>query len=155
MEELQVPTRRIHVEVFVTTGARVAVALFVHAAPYETGDAEDVLHVLNDKRAFLPLAMDGNAGEAFVINKDHILHVRLPWNGAPSFECVRDRAPDDGAESTMLLSDGTCLKGTLALDTPTSASRIVDKLNQASSFVPFVTADGIDFVQKSHVVHAS
>ena len=52
---------------------------------------------------------------------------------------------------TIVLRDRSRLTGQLVFDAPLSASRLVDKFNQAPSFMTFVTDDGVDFVRRSHV----
>jgi len=61
---------------------------------------------------------------------------------------------DDGrpAPCTLVLSDGTRVAGRVAVETPPSQSRLVDKLNHAERFIPIVSDEAVDFVQRSHVV---
>lgn len=154
MEELRVPTRQIHVEVVISTGAHVQGSLFVHESPYYSCNSEYVVHLLNDERTFLPLAVDEHPAAPFIVNKSHIVRVRLPLPAQERSEQT-EHAAIDHADCTLHLADGDSVKGTLSLDTPETSSRVVDKLNLAESFVPVVTDEGIDFVRKSHVVHAS
>ncbi len=154
MEELQVPTRRIPVQVYVTTGAPISGALFVYESPYHTGDLADVIRLLNDGRDFLPFAPEGETSRGAVLNKAQIVRVHLPHSVEARFERARGSAAA-GGDCELHLADGSCVKGMLSIDTPITLSRLLDKLNLAATFVPVVTDDGIDFVRRSHVVHAS
>lgn len=155
MKDLQVPTRRVHVEAFVSTGERVVGSLFMHESPYQTGHAEDLIHELHDERCFLPLATDESRQKSFVINKEHILRLHVPWSDETRHEQFPAAAGQEGATAELLLSDGSRIEGRLVLVTPANASRIVDKLNLAPTFVLFATASGLEFVRRSHIVHAS
>jgi len=42
--------------------------------------------------------------------------------------------------------------GRVAVDTPMAASRLVDKLNVGQRFIPVVRDDGVDLVQRTHVL---
>ena len=154
MEELQVPTHRIDVEVFITSGAEIHGSLYAHESPYHSGNPEDVIHLLNDERVFLPLCVEGRAAGPYVVNKTHIVRVHLPISEVDRQDRL-STAPIDVEDCTLFLSNGTTLTGMLSIETPTNSSRLVDKLNFADGFVPVYTGDGIDFVRKSHVVHVS
>lgn len=154
MEELQVPTRRIPAQIFVTTGAPIRGVLFVYESPYHAGDLADVTHLLNDARDFLPFAPEGGATRGAVVNKSQIVRVHLPHSVEERFERVR-RTAAAGGDCELHLADGSCVRGTLSIDTPVTLSRLLDKLNRAALFVPVVTDDGVDFVRRSCVVHAS
>ena len=55
-------------------------------------------------------------------------------------------------ENTVVLTDGTCLVGRVAVETPRSQSRLVDKLNHAERFIPIISDESVDFVQRDHVL---
>jgi hypothetical protein len=153
VEELQVPTRRVRVEIFVSTGTRLAGALFLHQSPYHSGHAEDLIHELHDEREFLPLAAEGGTPGSLVVNKAHIVRLHLPWSD--SLRPEQFPASGRNESAALLLSDGTSLEGHLVFVAPPSASRLVDRLNLAPCFVLFRTAQGLDFVRRSHIVQAS
>lgn len=154
MEELQVPVRRIAVEVVVTTGARVHGSLFVHGSPYQSGDPEEVLELLNDERRFLPLAVDDGPG-MFVVNKEHVVRVHLRLSSPGLVERWPDAVPIDAAECRLFLADGSRVSGRVLLQTPSSSSRTVDKLNRCGPFILLAGAEGLDFIRTSHVVHVA
>jgi hypothetical protein len=154
VEELQVPTHRIDVELFVTSGAEIHGALFAPESPYHSGNPDDVIHLLNDEREFLPLLVEDRPAGPYVVNKTHIVRVHLPVSEVDRQDRL-STAPIDVEDCTVFLSNGTTLQGMLSIETPTTSSRLVDKLNLAAPFVPVYTGDGIDFVHKSHVVHVS
>jgi hypothetical protein len=112
-----------------------------------------VLEVLNDERRFLPFLSETPEHERFVLNKEHILRVRM--RSAASGDEAHERGgwefetPD---QSTVQLLDGRKLRGQLHIDTRPNASRPLDKLNQADTFVAIHCADGIEFVQTAAVV---
>ena len=155
MQELQIPTRPILVEVLVTTGALISGSLYVPESPQQTHDADEVIHLLNDERSFVPLAVTGEKGGPFVLSKAHIVRVRLPLLEGEALERTSESAPSDSSTSTLLLVDGSVLEGTLAVVTPPSLSRLLDKLNAADLFLSVISTEAIDFVQRSHVVHVS
>ncbi len=155
MQELQIPTRPILVDVLVTTGARISGSLYVLESVHHTNDADEVRHLLNDERSFVPLAVTGTKGGPFVLSKAHIVRVRLPLPEGDALDRVSESAPSDSPTSILLLVDGSTLEGTLAVATPPSMSRLLDKLNSADLFLSVLSAEGIDFVQRSNVVHVS
>ena len=155
MQELQVPTRAILVEVLVTTGTHISGSMYVPDSPNQNNDADEVMHLLNDERSFVPLAVSGEKGGPFVLSKAHIVRVRVPLSESEARDRVAESTPSDSSMSTLLLVDGSVLEGTLAVVTPPSLSRLVDKLNSADRFLAVISTEAIDFVQKSHVVHVS
>jgi len=155
VQELQIPTRPILVEILVTTGALISGSLYVPESPQQTHDADEVIHLLNDERSFVPLAVTGNNGGPFVLSKAHIVRVRLPLLEGEALDRTSESAPSDSSTSTLLLVDGSVLEGTLAVVTPPNLSRLLDKLNTADLFLSVISTEAIDFVQRSHVVHVS
>ena len=155
MRELQIPMRPILVDVLVTTGAHISGSMFIPESPHQTDDAHEVMHILNDERSFIPLAVTGTKNIPFVLSKTHIVRVRLPLSESDALDRISESAPSDSPTSTLLLVGGTVLEGTLTVVTPPSLSRLVDKLNSGDLFVSVVSTAAIDFVQRSHVVHIS
>ena len=155
MQELQIPTRPILVDILVTTGALISGSLYVPESPQQTHDADEVINLLNDERSFVPLAVTGQRGGPFVLSKAHIVRVRLPLLEGEVLDRTSESAPSDSSTSTLLLLDGSILEGTLVVVTPPNLSRLLDKLNAADLFLSVVSTEAIDFVQRSHVVHVS
>jgi hypothetical protein len=147
MEELQVPTRRITVDAFLSGGERLRGSLYLSESPYHKPIPQDVSAILNDDRTFLPFTTD-EPDHAALLNKCHVLRVHLGHDVADQ----ESLDPSTAAPCTLLLDDGTCLTGKVAIATPLACSRLVDKLNQATGFVPVITTHGIDFVHTMHVV---
>ncbi len=148
MQQLQVPTRQIEVDLLLAGGRRFVGYLFLTEAPFQSGRAEDVIQVLNDERAFLPFVPDGATGSAMALNKDHILMVQVESLGAS----LGDPEGESG-DRTLLLSDGTRVSGDICIDTPPHASRLVDKLNLAERFLVLRTPSGYAFVHGRHIIH--
>jgi len=156
MEELQIPTHSIAVEIHTADGKQIAGMLYSPQVRFVSGPPAEVIHVLNDERAFLPfqaITRKGRKREQVILNKDHIVRVRLiraPGSSAEDAINVNDdEAP---GPCTLVLSDGTRVAGRVAVQTPCFQSRLVDKLNQAERFIPIVSDEAVDFVQRSHVV---
>jgi hypothetical protein len=161
MEELQVPTRRIRVQIATNSGDSFEGALFAPEMQYRTRPVEYVLHLLNDDRDFLPFQLEADSGRSLLFNKSHIVRVHLGTDGrwADPFEQAAERqefttygADMEHEVCTALLSDGTRLSGRLAVETRWSSSRLLDKLNLNQRFVPLVTDEGIEFVQRNQMV---
>lgn len=151
MQELQVPTHRVAVELFTKRGERFAGGLFVTEAPYHTDRVEDLKQALNDQRMFLPFDSDQNATECHIINKSQVTRIKL--EGQPE-DLLREGAESrpEGKACELRLADGTSIEGEVAVDTPWSLSRLVDKFNAAEPFVLVVTKDSVEFVQLCHIV---
>ena len=151
MQELQVPTHRIDVELFTDRGEHFAGGLFVTEAPYHTDRIEDLKQVLNDQREFLPFDADDSGTDCHIINKTHVTRIKL--EGQPDDLLAEGaEARPEGMACELRLADGSTIAGEMAVDTPWSHSRLVDKLNQAESFVLVVTQDSVEFVQLRHIV---
>ena len=150
MEELKVPTRLIAVEVSTTDGAVACGSMYHTESLYQTGSPEDIIDELNDERAFVPFASSDTMGNA-LLNKHHIVRVRVRDLS------IEDLRPGEASElshvhpCTLQLDDGTRITGRLVLETPTAQSRLVDKVNHGLSFVPFVTEEGVDLVNSTHI----
>ena len=59
MQELQIPTRPILVDVLVTTGEHIIGSVFVPQAVHLPIEADVVMMLLADERRFVPLAVTG------------------------------------------------------------------------------------------------
>jgi hypothetical protein len=156
MEELQIPTHSIAVEIHTADGKQIAGALYAAEVRFVNGPPAEVIHLLNDERAFLPFQTatgKGRKREQVILNKDHIVRVRLLLApGSPAEGEVGVNEEDAPGPCTLVLSDGTRVAGRVAVETPRFQSRLVDKLNHAERFIPVVSDEAVEFVQRSHVV---
>lgn len=154
MEELQVPTHRITVEMFTERGEVLSGALFAAESPFRLGAIDDLMRVLNDERTFLPFHTEQSG--CTLVNKDHITRFRLidppdEWSDENNGVASGEGLPRP--ESCRLtLSDGTEIDGEISITTPRSLSRLVDKVNQAERFMCVQTGSGVLFVQTRHVL---
>lgn len=160
MHELQVPTRPIQIEIATSFGRSTRCALFVPDLSRRQAEAERVLELLNDERRFLPLVL-GEAGERAVVSKQHIVCVQLDSGaGDPGRESFDDDTatvwPATPPDTTcqVRLTNGAIVAGLLVIDSEWNASRLIDKLNRATSFVALITACGVAFVNRDHIVQA-
>ena len=152
MEQLQVPTRQIEVDLLLAGGARLVGYLFLTEAPFQSGRPEDVIHVLSDERSFIPFVADHPTSSPMALNKDHIVAVQVESATAAALSSPLGGADAEVCDRTVLLSDGSRLTGDICVDTPPYASRLLDKLNLAGRFLALRTAGGYAFVQCRHVV---
>ena len=145
MKSLQVPTRPVAVEVFTSDGSQTHGLFYLEPSRFEMHEPNEVLGVLNDDRMFIPFAAADPENAQRLLNKDHIVRARIDdiepgHRTSEAFPC-----------GTVLLVDGSRLTGNVVIETPPSASRLLDKLNQAPRFISIVTEDGINFVQRSYI----
>lgn len=159
LEDLQVPTKRIPVELITASGEHLFGALFAAESPFPAGETAYVLQVLNDQRSFIPIGMEGTSGRNTICNKRDIVLVRLAVSGAGPevpLDSPLDGTPPEGGDDTcaLTLAGGGRIEGRLVLETRWSSSRLLDKLNQAEQFIPIVTGRGVEFVQRDHVLRA-
>jgi hypothetical protein len=152
MQLLQVPTRRIEVDLLLAGGRRLVGYLFLTEAPGQSGGPEDVIQVLNDDREFIPFVSEGATSSATALNKDHILMVQVD-SGPDARTGALGAAESEACDRAVLLSDGSRVSGDICIDTPPHASRLVDKLNVADRFVVLQTAGGYAFVQRRQIIH--
>ncbi len=152
MEELQVPTHRLEVEVHAATGDALTGSMFAAELPYVTSGWESLLAILNDEREFLPCFGNAPGTERTILNKTHIVRVRLTPGADGAAPPWIDEA--QGESCALQLVDGTRLTGELHLDTRLEESRLIDKLNQADRFVVFIADGDMHFVQACRVVRA-
>jgi hypothetical protein len=159
VEDLQVPTQTVEVEVLTDGGERLSGSLFVPQSRFATGKPEEVIEILNDERRFLPFRPDARARKTasdaapratpeIVLNKDHIVSVRV----GRAARRRRKAAPPAAGAVTLWLTDGSRVSGEVAVETPWASSRLVDKVNQEQRFVPVISDEGLLFVQRTHVL---
>jgi hypothetical protein len=148
LQELQVPTRRLAVEVFTDGGERLAGGLFIAHSRYRMDAVELLLGVLNDERSFLPFdGAPSSSSPCSILSKAHITRVSVARN----FGSAEPEVPVDHT-CRLRLTDGRSLEGHLGIDTPPSLARPLDKLNRAGRFVRFVTDSTIELVQTAAIV---
>lgn len=161
MQELQVPTQQIPVEIFTNTGERMRGQLFVPDIPQATGPIDHVRRVLADDRLFLPFATEAPESMLVFLGKRHLMRVRIegvvPADAGTDEESDAEAAGEirAGDPCGVVLADGTRLDGVVHVDTPWWMSRLVDKLNQAETFLELVTDKGTEFIGTEHVVRVT
>ena len=150
MKDLQIPTRPIAVEVFTEPGRPLRGFLFHTDTPFDSDVSHDVAEVLNDERAFVPFSFEEAGGVPMILNKDHVVRVRVEALAADS---SGESPPIDWNEQprTLVLADGTRVSGQIEVDTPPHAARLVDKLNLAPPFVAVRTVAGLEFVRRTSI----
>ena len=183
MEELQVPTREIEVEVCTDDRRKLEGSFFLVHTGVESAQSA-LIELLLDDRAFLPFVIDdGYERRSVMLNKDHIVRMRMCPSDAGTQEqpdhlgeldpmlaeaidtslCddKRDPIPDgqpDYPEADdpvhVLLTDGTEILGVIEVATPVRNSRLVDKLNLAQRFIPVRNDDGLHIIQSRHIICA-
>ena len=153
MEQLQIPTRQIEVDLLLADGDRLVGYLFLTETPFQSGRPEDVIQILNDERRFLPFIADGPTTSPLALNKDHVVCVHVESRPAATLATPLGHVDAEGSDRTLLLSDGTRIAGDLCIDTPPHASRLLDKLNLAERFLALRTTGGYAFVNCRHIVH--
>ncbi|MFQ5719733.1 MAG: hypothetical protein ACE5IK_09290 [Acidobacteriota bacterium] len=152
VEELRVPIQQIDVVVHTDRGQTLTGRLYLSEGRDIGATPFRVLELLDDDREFLPFRTNDAHPRDIAINKDHIVRVRVATDGPMSV----DDAMVDGHGSeecfSVVLSDGSSLRGRLAVTTPRAASRLVDKLNNAGRFIPLVRDDSVELVHRRHVL---
>jgi hypothetical protein len=144
--------QRLPVDVFTTDGVRASGSLYLVAASYTRGGPEDVADLLNDERTFVPFAGHDPSERPGVLHKGHIVRVHTGASPVDLQNAPATSRTDGVGACTLLLDDGTWLEGRLCVDTPLASSRLVDKLNLATRFVPVLAEDGLVFVNRDHVI---
>jgi len=156
MKDFQVPTGAIGVEMFLADGVHIKGRIFLAQDPRHPGQTDQLIGALNDERDFLPFEVgDDRGARSLVLNKEHIVRVRVLQpqpEEMPVSYTDPDSVQEPHRETILHLSDGTQVAGRVVVDTPQAASRLVDKLNNGERFIPVVRDDGVDLVQRTHVL---
>ena len=158
MKEYQVPMKPVAVDIHLADGVHLHGRLFLTEAPGLSDGMSQLVHALNDERAFLPFELgDDRSCRSIVLNKEQIICVHMNAKDMPgedeevsSFQ--ESDPPENSLISVLHLSDGSQVRGQVMVDTPEASSRLVDKLNHAQRFIPVVRDDGIDVVHQVHVL---
>jgi hypothetical protein len=152
VEELKIPTRLIDVELLTADGDRARGAMFHPESLYESGGADDILEDLVDDRLFVPFLPEAAQQAPVLVNKRQIVSVGLPGLDVADLSLVDE--PDDNCvrHCTLTLTVGGELSGRPVVETPATASRLLDKFNAAPRFVPFLTDEGLVFVQHTYIL---
>ena len=155
MKELQVPTRKIHAELYTLAGEHFHGRLFLAESPFLSGGPEDVIESLNDERDFVPFSLDKPDEGRTIVGKDQILRIRLDEVDSllPVLTTETDAEPE--RTCSFVLADGSRLTGQIYLETPTESSRVLDKLNLAARFMVVLTEHGVELIQKRHIARVS
>jgi hypothetical protein len=140
------------VEVFTDRGEHFSAGLFVTETPFHASRLESVLETLNDERSFLPFRGEPPLSEFVILNKTHIMRVKLEQSPDGFVPQGYGGFSTDKEVCCLMLADGTRLTGQVAVDTRWTLSRLVDKLNQAGRFMTVVTPEHIELIQTSQVV---
>jgi hypothetical protein len=152
MEELRIPTRRVTAEIFLRDGSVSLGCLFHAESLYEHGTAEDIAAELNDERDFVPFQEQVNGARLQLLNKQHMLRVRVPELHEADLTLDLTDEIEDVDSCTLWLADGSQVSCRPVVETPVASSRLIDKLNHTPLFMTVITDDGVEFVRAAHIV---
>jgi hypothetical protein len=155
VEELQVPTRPVPVDIYGVDGRRLAGSLFLVESEYNADQRQGIVRLLNDERAFLPFQVDAEGASSehsVLLNKKHIVRVRLGDVCTCAEDAIDEASLESGPTAALTLTDGSRVAGEIMIETPWSLSRLVDKMNHDQRFIPIRCDHGLVAVQRSHVV---
>jgi len=152
MDELRVPTRRVEVEIVFANGSTDRGSFYLTDSPYAEAAAKELSEFLNDEREFVPFSSDDSHVGHSLICKRHLLRVRTQDMSAESLKNPGHEPTAGDTSCVVLFDDESRLSGQAVHEVPLSCSRLVDKVNQSPPFLAFVTAEGLEFLQVSHIV---
>jgi hypothetical protein len=137
---------------FTTDGAATRGFMYHAESLYETGTAEDIADEFNDERRFIAFHPEEESAGVSLINKRHIVRVRVLDLTEADLRPANAEDAHHVDSCTLWLVDGSSVTGRPVVETPAESSRLLDKFNHSSTFLTFVTDDGVDFVQAAHIV---
>jgi hypothetical protein len=150
VRELQVPKRRVEVELTFTGGEHGRFGVFVAEHCVERSGPERVSDVLSRRDPFFP-AVDPGTGEATVVARAAVAVVQVPRADEPGDGDEVGPATEHAVE--LHLHDGQRVRGTVSYVLPPERSRLLDFLNAAPPFLRLVAESGdVLLVNRDHVV---
>ena len=117
-----------------------------HAGPERVGD------LLNRDAGFFPFEAAHDGGATFLINRAQVVSVRLlEQPDEPCLDPGYAVAPEHRV--SILLSNGTTLRGSVRVYSPEERLRLSDYAQGAETFRYLEAADGTFIVNAAHIVH--
>jgi hypothetical protein len=145
--DYRIQKERLAVVLTTVSGDRLDGDVFVQPSARNRIGREDVTDVVNSAEPFFPLVTGG--GATYLIAKDQVREVH-----AEQHEDVNEDEWRIGEPVTVevVLSGGSCHRGTLYLESLTGFARVIDYLNRATErFLTLYTATGPVLVNRTMI----
>jgi hypothetical protein len=149
--DLRVPKQRIAVEVYLRSGGKRRVELFLAEYQGQNLRPEDVPDLLESTDPFLP-AYDPKEDRITLIGRMNILYVAQSIETGDESSIVADVLFDIQRPVTITLTDGTTYQGDLLYSAPRGRARSIDHVNGASRFLPLYLEKRILLLNKAAIV---
>jgi hypothetical protein len=154
VRELQVPKRRVEVELTFTDGECGRFAVFVAESCSERAGPERVSDVLARGGRFFP-AVDPATGEGTLVASAAVAVARVPRAAEPG-DAAEELAGATEHAIEVHLHDGRLVRGVASYALPPERSRLLDFLNVAPPFLRLRSADGdVLLVNRDQVVRVT
>lgn len=151
-DEFQIQTRGMDVEVVLNNSTVLRGRVFLHSATDRHGGAEKVDDVLNRGVDFFPFSVRDNGEKTLLINKRHVLFVRVPVE--PRKVDFRERAVRSWAVQVSIdMIQGAPLQGVVHFSQPPGRDRTLDGLNESQSFLCLAQESAFLYVNVQNIVY--
>src|SRR5688572_3695640 len=151
VSDLNVPKRNVRLELKLTSGQWQAVELFLANVAAGHHGSESVEDVLNGRNAFFPVRIAGEDGIR-LIGREKVCLAKLPLDPEPTTPEEPDIELVTRHEADLHLEDGECLRGVAEFIRPKGHARLLDFLNEETTFFRFIGETHAYLVNKKHVI---
>lgn len=152
MKPFHVPKRRALVEVTLTDGVSLRVAIFLAEHAENHPGPERLTDWLHATEPFLP-ATDIGTGETVWLQREALAQVRAPAE-IDHDEVLGSTLPTE-QEVIVHLVDRTSISGLISYVLPDRASRLTDFLNRPPPFLRLLCGRELVFVNRKHVTRVT
>lgn len=144
LSEFRVEKSRAEATLTLSSGASVRGCFFVAGSSRTHAGPERVKDVLNGEPGFFPFEVTGAAGSSAILyNREHLVMVKLgdrdEARGEPGYDVATVRIV------TVLLSNGTRLRGAVRIHRPQGRDRLSDFARAAETF-RYLEAEGATYL---------
>jgi hypothetical protein len=144
LSEFRVEKSRAEATLTLSNGSSVSGAFFISGSSRTHAGPESIKDVLNGETGFFPFQVDNGSGATTILlNRDHVLFLEL----VDRTEARRDPGYEVATERlvTMLLSNGTRLRGAVRVYRPQGRDRLSDFARAAETF-RYLEADHATYI---------
>lgn len=148
MDELRIPKIAVAIRCYTTYKESLSGQVFLDMMTTSGFTTSQILEFFNSPQLFFPLKLD--SGKGILLQKQTLIRVDVP-DLFQEYESEVSSQLDFKRETILHLAMAEPLHGSMIVDMPKEHARVLDVLNSARIFIPFLLETTLTLINTHHV----